>query len=85
MEMALAAQVLADREGLVEALGLEDDADLAADLRGIAGDIEAGDDGAAFGGHHHGRKDAEDGGLAAAVGTEQAEDFTLLNFERDAR
>ena len=85
VEVALGAQVLFDRECLIEALRLEDDADVTAHRRGVALHVVAGDDGVAIGRHHHGREDAEEGRLAAAVGTEQAEDFALLHFEADVR
>src|SRR3982074_1805771 len=68
----------------VDALGLEDDADVAAQRSGLADGVEAGDRGTAGGGHHKRRKDAEEGSLAAAVRAEKAEQFSGANVERDA-
>ena len=78
--MALAAQVLFDRQRLVQALGLEDDADRAPHRGGVARHIVAGDLGAAFGGHHHRGENAEERRLAAAVRTQQAEDLALSSL-----
>ena len=55
----------------VDALRLKDHADIAAHLRRIAGDIVSHDHGAAAGGNHQRRENAERRGLAAAVRAEQ--------------
>ena len=69
------AQVLLDGELDVERARLEDDAGLLADLPGFLGDIEAADGGRAARRNHECREDAEERGLAAAIGAEQAEDL----------
>ncbi len=68
----------------VNALGLEDDADVAAQRSGLANGVEAGDRGAAGSGDHERGKDAEQSGLAAAVRAEQSEKFGGANVEGDA-
>ena len=78
-------QVLFRRELDVDALLLEDHADLAANLAGLFGDVVAHDERAAAGGNHERREDAEGRGLAAAVGAEQSEDLGGANIERNAR
>ncbi len=57
----------------IDTLGLEHDADLAAEGGRILGGIAAHDQGAAGGRNHQRRKNAEERRLAAAVGTEQTE------------
>src|SRR6185369_15320469 len=85
VQVTLGAEVLLDGEGFVEALRLENHADMLADFRRITLDVEAGDDGVAVGGHHHGGENAEEGGLAAAIRPQQAEDLALLYLEADIR
>ena len=77
-------QVLFRRELDVDALGLEDYADVAAHQRGLARDIVSHDQGAAAGRKHQRRKNAERCRLAAAVGAQQAEDLRGTHIERDA-
>ena len=68
----------------VDALGLEDNADVAAHGSGLADGVEAGDGGAAGSGDHERGKNSKESGLAAAVRAEQAEEFGGTNVERDA-
>ena len=82
VQVALGAQVLFHGQRFVQALRLEDDADLAADFGGLARHVAAGDHGAALGGHHHGGENAEEGGLAAAIRPQQAEDLALSSLRR---
>jgi hypothetical protein len=70
-------QVLGHRQLEVQAPGLKDDAGLLPRLVRFAGHIEALIRPSA-GGHHQRRKDAEQGRLAAAIGTQQAEDLRRL-------
>src|SRR5258708_528395 len=70
-------EVLFDGQFLVEAVRLEDNADLTADLIGLAGDVEAGDFHLAGGWKEDGGENFEQSGLAAAVGTQETEDFAL--------
>src|SRR5262245_41732313 len=83
--MALGAEVFFDRQSLVQALGLEHDADVPADHRGAAHYVITGDRGGAFAGDHQSSENAKQRGLAAAVGAEQAEDLALFHFEVDVR
>ena len=85
VEMADQHQVLFGGEFHVDALRLEDHADVAAHQRGLAGDIVAHDQRASAGGQHQGRENAEGRGLAAAVGAEQAEDLGRPHIERHHR
>ena len=84
VEMALVPEIFGGGQLQVDALGLEDDADLAAQLVGFLGRVKSHDDGPPAGGYHQGGKDAEQGGLAAAVGPEQAEEFGGADVERNA-
>ena len=63
-------QVLFGRELDIDALRLEDHADVAPHQRRLAGHVVAHDQRASARGHHQSRENAEGGGLAAAVGTE---------------
>src|SRR5262249_13598850 len=84
VQMTLPAQILLDRELLVETLRLEHHADLAPHLAGLARHVEPCDFRAASARRHQRRKNAEHGRLAAAVRSQQPEDFALLYFEADA-
>src|SRR5208282_376466 len=84
VEVSLMPEVLVGGELEVDALGLEDDADMAAQRSGLANGVEAGDGGAAGSGDHEGGKYAEESGLAAAVRAEKAEKFGGVNVEGDA-
>ena len=85
VQMALAAQVFGDGQGLVEALRLENHPDGAAHGSGLPGDIVAGNYGAAAGRHHHRGEDAEECGFPASIGPQQAEDLAGFYLEVDIR
>ena len=68
----------------VNALGLEDDADVAAQGSGLPNSVEAGDRGAAGSRDHECGKNPEESGLAAAVWAEKAEEFGGTNVEGNA-
>ncbi len=84
VEVSLMPEVFVGGEFEIDARGLEDDADVAAQRSGLANGVEAGDGGAAGGGDHEGGKNAEQSGLAAAVRAEKAEKFGGVNLEGDA-
>jgi hypothetical protein len=84
VQVALAAQVLFHRKRFIEALRLEHHAHVTPHGRGFAHHIASGEDGAALGGYHHRRQNAEERGLAAAIGAEQTEDLALSHGETDA-
>src|SRR5579864_1622862 len=67
----------------VDALGLEHDADLAAEGRRILDGIAAHDQGATRGRNHQCRKNAEKGRFAAAVGAEKSKEFCGTDVEGD--
>ncbi len=75
-------QVLLRRELDVDALGLEDHADVAPNQRRLARDIVSHDQGATARRQHQSRENAEGCGLAAAVGAEQTENLRGANIER---
>src|SRR5579864_3451979 len=77
-------EVLISCQLWVDALGLEHDADLAAESRRILGGIAAHDQGVARGWNHQCRKNAEEGCFAAAVGTEKSEEFRGTYVEGNA-
>ncbi len=77
--MALVLQVLGHGQLEVQAPGLKDDAGLLARPVRFPGDIEALDPGHSATGHHQRRKNAEERRLAAAIGTQQAEDLCRLD------
>ncbi len=85
MQMPLRAEILFDRESLVQALRLEHHADRTADRRGVSGDIVPRDLGATLGGHHHGGKNAEERRLAAAIRPQQSKNLSLFHFKVDTR
>ena len=83
IEMSLMTEVLGRREFQIDALRLEDDTDLAPQLAGFAGGIASEYERASTDWHHERRKNAEHGGLSAAVGSEQAEELRWTDIERD--
>jgi hypothetical protein len=85
VQMSLRAQILFHRQRLIQALCLEDDARAAPHLGGLARHVVPGHRRRAFGRLHHGRKNPEQRGLAAAVRPQQTENLTRLHFEADAR
>ena len=84
VDEAVELQVLARRELVVERGVLEDQADAAPHLVGLAGDIDAGDLDLPGGGLEQGAEDADGGRLAGAVGPQEAKDLTLRDIEVDA-
>ena len=85
VEMPLMDEVLADGELEIEAGALEDDAEPAADLPRLRGEVGAEDVDRAALRAGQGREDAEQGRLAAAVGPEEAEDLPRRHLEVDPR
>ena len=82
--MALVPQIFGGGQLHIDALGLEDHADLAAQFVGLFRRVKSHDHGAAAARHHQGRKNAEHRGLAAAVGSEQSKQFGVAHVERNA-
>ena len=82
VEMSLMADVFGDRQFFVEAGGLKDDADVAADFLLVVVEIESQDFDPADLQRDQGRQQAEEGGLAAAVGAEKGEDFARGDRQR---
>src|ERR1700675_4415573 len=82
--MSLMTEVFVGGEFGVDALGLEDDADVAAQGSGLANGVEAGDRGAARSRDHECGKNAEKSGLAAAVRAEEPEEFGGAHVEGNA-
>ena len=68
----------------INALGLEDDADVATKGSGLANGVEAGDRSAARGRDHECGKNPEESSLAAAVRSEKAEEFGGAHVEGNA-
>ncbi len=81
--MALMPQIFPRRELWIDALRLKDHANAAAQGPGFADGVEAGDGGPPGGRHHERREYAEEGRLAAAIGSKQSEQFGRLHVERD--
>ena len=75
-------QVLAHREVLVEAEALGHVADLALDLVGLGADVVAEAGAVAFVGREQPAQHADGGGLAGAVGPEEAVDRAALDLHR---
>ena len=84
VKMSLMPQILGGRELDVDALGLEDDADLAAQAAGSCAASQPMIGGAAAAGNHQRGENAKQRGLAAAIGPEQAEQFCGAHVEGDA-
>src|SRR5208283_4301867 len=84
VEVSLMPEVFVGGQLGVDTLGLEDNADVAAQGSGLADGVEAGDRGAARGRDHERRKNAEESSFAAAVGAEQPEEFSRANFKGNA-
>ena len=76
------ADVLGDGEFFIQAGCLKHDADFSPHRRGLAADIEAEDFHlASLDGNQRGEQ-AKQRGLSAAVGSEEGEDFTALDRQR---
>src|ERR1051326_6747382 len=81
--MSDVTEVFLRRQFHVNALRLEDDADLFAQVRSVARSIESGDDRASSAGQHKRGKDAEHSRLAAAVGSKKSKDLGAIDVEAD--
>src|SRR5208282_2866755 len=84
VEVSLMPEVFVGRELGINALGLEDDTDVAAQGPRLADGIEAGDGGAPGRGDHERGENAEQGGFAAAVRPQQTKKLGGANVEGDA-
>ncbi len=84
VEVSLMPEVLVGGELGIDALGLEDDADVTAQGSGLPDGVKAGDGGAAGRRHHERGKNAEESGFSAAVRTEQTKKLGGADVERDA-
>ena len=79
--MPLMPEVFLGGQLLIEAWGLEDDADLPAKLIAIRGKIESEHgDFAGLDGNER-AENSKESGFAAAVGAEESEDFAAADFE----
>ena len=76
-------QVLFRRELDVDALRLKNHSNVAAHQRRLARHVVSHDQRAAAGGQHQGGENAEGRGLAAAVGSKQAKDFSRTHIKRN--
>ena len=83
VEPAVMLQVLEHRQFAVDARMLKDHAHLAANLDGVAGEVAAEHSCASGLKRNQRRKKAEQRGLAAAVGTEEAEYLAARDREAD--
>jgi len=81
--MALRAQVLFHRQRLIQTLRLEHHSDLAPHRGAVAHHVAATHQRPPLAWRHHGGKNAEEGGFAAAIRPQQAEDFAPVHGEAD--
>jgi hypothetical protein len=84
VDAAEEAQVLPDREVVVEAEALAHVADLPLHALGVAGDVRAEHEPGAGAGLEQAAQHPDRRGLARAVCAEEAEDLALTDRERDA-
>ena len=84
VEMALMLKILRRSQFDINALLLEDDADFASESRRIGGNIVPLNHRVAGRRNHQGRKDAKQGRLAAAIRSQQPEQFRGAHIERHA-
>ena len=82
VEVALVAQVFHDRKFDIETPRLEDDADLLTDSIRLRCDAESGNARDSAGGDHERRKNPEQRGLSASIGTEQTKDLSGPDVKR---
>ena len=73
--MALVEHIFEDGEFVIEAWGLEDDAELLSGEVWVGEDVDVEDGDLALGGAKEGGEDSEEGGFASAVGAEDGEDL----------
>ncbi len=85
VQLADHLQVLRAGQVLVDRGGLAGQADLLAHGAGVATQVDAGDGGLALIGFEQGGEDAHGGGLAGAVGAQQAQHGPLGDGQVDAR
>src|ERR1022692_4681932 len=83
VEPSMMLQVFEHGEFAIDARMLKHDAELAADLDGAAGEIMAHHTRAAGLNRNQSRKNFEQRGFAAAIGTEEAEDLAACDGEAD--
>src|SRR5262252_2375567 len=83
IQVALMPQILVRGKLWVHTLCLKHDPNALPQGGRLANDIEAQDLGSARTGHHQCGKNPEKSGLAAAVGTEQTEQFSRANLKRN--
>src|SRR6266536_2082284 len=81
IEVSLMPEVFVSGEFRIYALCLEDDADVAPKRVRLANRIQTHNRSRARGGHHQGRKNPEQSGLAAAIWAEQAEQLRGTNVK----
>jgi len=79
----LMPEIFVGGEFFVDTLGLEDHANLTANCARFTCRIRSHDHRAACAGNHQRRKNSEKGGLAAPVRTEQTEEFSGSDVERN--
>jgi hypothetical protein len=84
VELGVQAEVLVGGEVAVERLVLEDEADVAADVVALGGDVEAAHARVARGGSRERAEHVDRRALAGAVGAEEAEDLAAGDGERNA-
>jgi hypothetical protein len=84
VEMSLMPEIFVGRELGIDALGLKDDANVAAQRTGLANGVKPGDHSAAGSRNHERGKNAEESSFTAAIRAEQTEKFSWANFKRDA-
>src|SRR5271157_1784028 len=81
--MSLMPEILGGGQLHVDALGLEDHTDLAAQTVGVAGNIESHDLGSSAYRNHQGGEDAKQRRLSTAIRSQQSEEFGLTHIEGD--
>ena len=85
VQVAVVQEILHHRELGIQARMLEDHPQMASDVVRLAGHVVVEDGDASAGGEEQRGQNLEEGRLAAAVGSEKAEDLTARDRERDAR
>jgi hypothetical protein len=81
--MSLMPEILGGGQLYVDALGLEDHTDLAAQAVGVAGNIKSHDLGVSTNWNHQSGEDAKQRRLSAAIRSQQSEEFGLTHIEGD--
>jgi hypothetical protein len=83
LELADEGEVLDHLHFGIEGRRFRQVADALLDLHGVLDHVETGDVGGAHGGGQEAGKDTHGGGLAGAVGAEEADDLALFDLEGD--